>query len=92
MNSPAVVEYLGTMLLIGAVSFTGAPLLIISALAIAIYLGGKISGGHFNPAVTAWALLSGKIGQSKALTYILAQLGAAATIWVLGSMIKTESF
>jgi aquaporin Z len=88
MNNPAVVEYLGTSLLIGAVSFTGAPLLIISALAIAIYLGGRISGGHFNPAVTAWALLSGKIGQAKALTYILAQLGAAATIWVLGSMIK----
>jgi aquaporin Z len=88
MNNPAIVEYLGTSLLIGAVSFTGAPLLIISALAIAIYLGGKISGGHFNPAVTAWALLSGKIGQAKALTYILAQLGAAATIWVIGSMIK----
>lgn len=88
MNNPAVVEYLGTALLVGAVSFTGAPLLIISALAIAIYLGGKISGGHFNPAVTAWALLSGKIGQAKALTYILAQLGAAATIWVLGSMIR----
>ena len=88
MNNPAVVEYLGTSLLIGAVSFTGAPLLIISALAIAIYLGGKISGGHFNPAITAWALLSGKIGQAKALTYLLAQLGAAATIWVLGSMVK----
>lgn len=88
MNNPAVVEYLGTSLLIGAVSFTSAPLLIISALAIAIYLGGKISGGHFNPAVTAWALLSGKISQAKALTYIIAQLGAAVTIWVLGSMIK----
>jgi aquaporin Z len=88
MNNPAVVEYLGTSLLIGAVSFTGAPLLIIAALAVAIYLGGKISGGHFNPAVTAWALLSGKIGQAKALTYILAQLGAAATIWILGSMMK----
>jgi aquaporin Z len=88
MNNPAVVEYLGTTLLIGAVSFTGAPLVIISALAIAIYLGGRISGGHFNPAITAWALLSGKISQSKALTYILAQLGAAATIWVMGSMIK----
>jgi aquaporin Z len=88
MNNPAIVEYLGTSLLIGAVSFTGAPLLIISALAIAIYLGGRISGGHFNPAVTAWALLSGKIGQAKALTYIIAQLSAAATIWVLGSMMR----
>ena len=88
MYSPAVVEFLGTALLIGAVSFTGVPVLIIAALAIAIGLGGKISGGHFNPAVTAWALLSGKIGQAKALTYIVAQLAAAASIWVLGGLIK----
>ena len=88
MYSPAVVEFLGTALLIGAVSFTGVPVLIIAALAIAVGLGGKISGGHFNPAVTAWALLSGKIGQAKALTYIVAQLAAAASIWVLGGLIK----
>lgn len=88
MYSPAVVEFLGTALLIGAVSFTGVPVLIIAALAIAIGLGGKISGGHFNPAVTAWALLSGKIGKSKAMSYMIAQFGAAAAIWVLGSLIK----
>ena len=88
MYSPAVVEYLGTSLLIGTISFTGAPLLIVASLAVAIALGGKISGGHFNPAVTAWALLNGKIGQSKAISYILAQLGAAISIWVMGSVIK----
>jgi aquaporin Z len=88
MYSPALVEFLGTALLIGAVSFTGVPVLILAALGIAIGLGGKISGGHFNPAVTAWALLSGKIGQAKAVSYILAQLGAAAMIWVLGSFLK----
>uniref|UniRef100_A0A6C0EQI4 Major intrinsic protein n=1 Tax=viral metagenome TaxID=1070528 RepID=A0A6C0EQI4_9ZZZZ len=88
MFSPTLVEFLGTSLLVGAVSFTGAPLLIVSALAIAISLGGKISGGHFNPAVTAWALASGKIGQAKAVGYILAQLSAAVFIWVVGSMIK----
>jgi aquaporin Z len=88
MFSPTLVEFLGTSLLVGTVSFTGAPLLIVSALAIAIALGGKISGGHFNPAVTAWALASGKIGQAKAVGYILAQLLAAVFIWVVGSMIK----
>jgi glycerol uptake facilitator-like aquaporin len=88
MFSPTLVEFLGTSLLVGTVSFTGAPLLIVSALAIAIALGGKISGGHFNPAVTAWALASGKIGQAKAVGYILAQLSAAVFIWVVGSMIK----
>jgi aquaporin Z len=88
MFSPTLVEFLGTSLLVGTVSFTGAPLLIVSALAVAIALGGKISGGHFNPAVTAWALASGKIGQAKAVGYILAQLSAAVFIWVVGSMIK----
>jgi len=88
MLSPAIVEFLGTALLVGTVSFTGLPVLIVAALAVAIGLGGKISGGHFNPAVTAWALLSGKIGQSRAVTYILAQLAAAVFIWVTGSMIK----
>jgi len=88
MLSPTLIEFLGTSLLVGTVSFTGAPLLIVSALAIAIALGGKISGGHFNPAVTAWALASGKIGQAKAVGYILAQLLAAVFIWVVGSMIK----
>lgn len=88
MYTPAFVEYLGTCLLIGAVAFTSSPLFIVAALATAIGLGGKISGGHFNPAITAWALASGKIGKAKALTYIIAQVAAALTIWITGSMIK----
>jgi aquaporin Z len=88
MFSPTLVEFLGTSVLVGAVSFTGVPVLIVAALAIAIALGGKISGGHFNPAVTLWALASGKIGQAKAVAYILAQICAAVFIWVVGSIIK----
>jgi len=88
MITPALVEYLGTALLIATISFTGTPVLIVAALAIAIGFGGKISGGHFNPAVTAWALASGKIGKSKALSYIIAQIGAALTIWGLSSMVR----
>lgn len=88
MYTPAFVEYLGTCLLIGAMAFTSSPLFVVAALAIAIGLGGKISGGHFNPAITAWALASGKIGKAKALSYVVAQVAAALTIWVTGSMIK----
>ena len=88
MYNAAFVEYLGTALLIGAVSFTGVPVLIVAALAVAIGLGGKISGGHFNPAVTAWALLNGKVGQAKGLLYMVAQFAAAVTIWVIGSFVK----
>jgi len=76
-------------LLIGAVSFTRTPLLIVAALATAIAMGGKISGGHFNPAITAWSLVSGKIGKAKALSYMIAQLAAALFIWVMGSFVHT---
>ena len=88
MYTPAFVEYLGTCLLIGAVAFTSSPIFVVAALAIAIGLGGKISGGHFNPAITAWALASGKLSKAKALSYVVAQVGAALTIWLAGSMIK----
>ena len=88
MYTPAFVEYLGTCLLIGAMAFTSSPLFIVAALALAIGLGGKVSGGHFNPAITAWALASGKMSKAKALSYVVAQVAAALTIWVAGSMIK----
>jgi glycerol uptake facilitator-like aquaporin len=88
MYTPAFVEYLGTSLLIASVAFTSSPIFVVAALAIAIGLGGKISGGHFNPAITAWALASGKMSKAKALSYVVAQIGAALTIWVAGSMIK----
>jgi len=88
MLSPVFVEFLGTSLLVGTVAFTGVPVLIVAALAVAIGLGGKISGGHFNPAVTAMALASGKLSKAKAVAYMLAQFLAAAFVWVMGSMIK----
>jgi glycerol uptake facilitator-like aquaporin len=88
MYTPAFVEFLGTSLLIGTISLTGTPLLIVASFAIAIALGGKVSGGHFNPAVTAWALASGKVGKQRALSYILAQVSAALFIWVISSFVK----
>ena len=88
MYTPVLIEYLGTCLIIGTAAFTSSPAFIIAAVAAAIGLGGKISGGHFNPAVTAWALTSGKINNSKALMYWIAQFGAGLTIWIVGSMIK----
>ena len=88
MDNAALTEFLGTSLLIGSIAFTGSGPLIIAAFAIAVGLGFKISGAHFNPAVTAWWLLSGKISQSKAIMYMIAQLAAAVFIYIVGSVIK----
>jgi glycerol uptake facilitator-like aquaporin len=87
MYTPAVVEFLGTALIIGAFSFLNNPVMVVAALAIAIGLGGKISGGHFNPALTGWALLSGKISQEKAITYTFAQFAAAVFVFFISSVV-----
>jgi len=88
MDTPAVVEFLGTSLLLGAVAFTSNPIFVVAALAIVIGLGGKTSGGHFNPAVTAMQLAAGKIGQNRALMYMLAQFSAAVFVWLVSSVVK----
>lgn len=82
----SIVEYLGTLLLIGAVSFSGNPAMILAALGVAIGLGGKISGGHFNPAITTWAYFEGKVSGATAVYYYAAQLLAALTVVALGKM------
>ena len=85
-----LVEFLGTALLVGAQIGTGYQLdlltgnagltllgiAIVSALALAIgiTIGGPISGGHFNPAVTVGLTIAGHAKTSVALPYIGAQL------------------
>lgn len=76
-------EYFGTLLLITVIALVGDPLAIGAALWVGILLAGKYSGGHFNPAVTTWALLKGKVTTERALYHIAAQLAAAVTVWKL---------
>ena len=49
------------------------------ALSIAVSTFGGISGAHFNPAVTAGMLVTGRIGLSNAIIYVLVQLAGATT-------------
>ena len=83
-----IIEFLGTLFFIYVILATENALAIGAAMAIAILVGGKISGGHFNPAVTSWALLSGKISQNKAIGYIIAQLLAALFVYFLNGVVR----
>ncbi len=88
-----IVEFIGTFFLVftvgmvsidpGAGNFAG--LAIGTVLAVMIYAGGHISGGHFNPAVTLAVWLRGKASASGAAAYWVAQLlaGAVASAVVL---------
>ena len=78
MNHLAVlVEFLGTFLFMSVIVATGNPLAIGATLAILILLGGAVSGGHFNPAVTTMMLYNRGIAADNAIAYILVQVAAA---------------
>ncbi len=51
------------------------------------YSVGRVSGGHFNPAVTVGAVVSGRMSWSQVPAYVGAQLvgaiGAAIVLWVI---------
>jgi len=69
-----LVEFLGTALLSFIVFSTGNYLAIGAALAIAVLLGGGLSGGAYNPAIAITLLASGKLSNSDIVPYIIAEI------------------
>jgi aquaporin Z len=77
-----IVEFLGTMLLVFTIFATGNWVAIGAALAVGVLLGGPISGGAFNPAVTISLYNAGKLSQSDVLPYIIVEiLGGLAAFY-----------
>jgi aquaporin Z len=84
-----IVEFLGTMFLMFVIFATGNWAAIGAALAIAIFLGGAISGGAFNPAVAISLYAAGKISKSDLLPYIIVQiLGALAAFYLYKTFVN----
>ena len=80
------VEFLGTFVFLSVIIGNSSnPIAIVVGLLAAIYFGGAISGGHFNPAVTCMANLNSKITNAHACGYIIAQLfGAVCAYYFYG--------
>jgi aquaporin Z len=88
-------EFIGTFFLVLTVCLTVtagtpfAPLAIGSALMVMVYMGGHVSGGHYNPAVSLGAMLRGKLPSRDFVPYVAAQLlgsvaAAAAAFLIVG--------
>lgn len=87
-----VTEFIGTFFLVLTIGCTviggGAgvipPLAIGMTLAVMIFAGGHISGGHYNPAVTLAVWMRGRCAAADVIPYMLAQFaaGIAATFTV----------
>ena len=84
MFQKLLVEFLGTLFFLYVILATGNALAIGLALAVAIMVGGKISGGRFNPAVTVMMVAGKKLRMSDAAPYVLAQ--------VAGGLVALEVF
>lgn len=85
-----VTEFTGTFFLVLAIAFTGNAFLIGAALAVLVYVGGHISGGHYNPAVTLAVYLRKKIHAHDALIYMSVQLLAAVVAAAVYELLKGQ--
>ncbi len=68
-------ECIGTFFFIATIALTKSPFAIASMLMAWVYIGGFISGGHYNPAVTlAVALRDNRLPFETAVRYMIAQI------------------
>jgi len=84
-----ITEFIGTFFLAFTVCLTAptgnplAPLAIGSSLMIMVYMGGHISGGHYNPAVSLAAAIRGALPMAQLVPYWVAQLlGATVAAFI----------
>lgn len=86
-----LVEFIGTFFLFLVISLSTrvvdspllAPVAIGFGLAVMVYAGGRISGAHYNPAVSLAAAIRGALPYAQVLPYWIAQIaGAVAAAFV----------
>lgn len=69
-----LVEFIGTFIFLSVILTKGEAIPIGIALATAIFFGGKVSGGNFNPAVSIMMFLKGTLKGKDLPGYIIAQV------------------
>src|SRR3954471_20012466 len=91
-------EFLGTFFLvltIGLSVLSGsplAPLAIGASLMVMVYMGGHISGAHYNPAVSLAVLVRGKLAPREFVMYVIAQACGAVTAAAVVLAVTGKSF
>jgi aquaporin Z len=90
-------EFIGTFFLVLTIclavekSPAMAPLAIGASLMVMVYMGGHVSGGHYNPAVSLAALIRGALSLSDFVPYVLAQVAGALVAAYTGYVILTKT-
>ena len=93
-----VTELVGTFFLVLTIGLTVmngtrlAPLAIGSVLMAMVYMGGHISGAHYNPAVSVAVLIRGKMAARDLVPYVLSQLSGAILASLTVMLIAGDTF
>jgi aquaporin Z len=83
-----LVEFLGTLFFLYVIMATGDAFAIGAALIIAILIGGPISGGNFNPAVSVMMFNAGKLPKKDLIPYVVAQIAGGLAAYQLYLRVK----
>ena len=91
-------EFIGTFFLVLTIGLVVvgesplAPLAIGSALMVMVYMGGHVSGGHYNPAVTLAVAVRGRLEWGEVVPYWLSQLLGALVASLAVAAITGSAF
>lgn len=88
MMNKYLVEFLGTMFFLYVILATGSAIPIGLALTVAIMVGGNISGGNYNPAVSIMMTAAGKLPKKDLVPYIVAQIAGGLAALELYKRVK----
>src|SRR5260370_15483300 len=96
MRAKLLTEFAGRFVFLSVIALSGragslAPLAIGFALAAMVYMGGHISGAHYNPAVSFGLYLRGVIAPTTMGLYWVSQLAAAGLAFGLAFLIGGRS-
>lgn len=93
-----VTEFIGTFFLVLTVGLTVvagtplAPIAIGSSLMVMVYMGGHVSGAHYNPAASLAILLRGKMDAKDLVPYWIAQVAGAVVASLVVSSTTGSTF
>lgn len=93
-----VTEFIGTFFLVLTVGLTVvagtplAPIAIGSSLMVMVYMGGHVSGAHYNPAASLAILLRGKMDAKDLVPYWIAQVAGALVASLVVSSTTGSTF
>ena len=91
-------EFIGTFFLVLTIGLTVtqgsqfAPLAIGAGLMVMVYMGGHISGAHYNPAVSLAVLMRGALPSADFIPYVAAQVAGATVAALIVNVITGQTF